>query len=77
MAEAGNPGPGRVEPAGRVDTVCSDCAVKAGGVWPSGHCATFSMSACEACGAQRATCSVDDFDWPNGRPKGWQGTWRD
>lgn len=60
-----------------VNYVCSACARAAGGAWPPGHCATVSVSECGACGKLRGTCSVDDWNWPGGKPRGWQGGGRD
>lgn len=61
----------------QVYAVCSKCAHKAGGVWPPNHLATFHAGACDACGQQSGLCSVDDYNWPRGKPKDWIGTGRD
>ncbi len=60
-----------------VDYVCNECADAHGGVWPDGHVATFHQGECDQCGLRRALCSVDDYDWPNNKPRGWRGGGRD
>jgi hypothetical protein len=62
---------------GRVDYVCRACAEAAGGVWPKGHYATFHAGPCPVCGNQRSLASVEDWNWPRGKPAGWRGSGRD
>lgn len=65
------------KPARRVNAVCSECADRHGGIWPPGHCATVEPGTCDACDHEAVTCSVDDWDWPSGKPRGWRGVGRD
>jgi len=44
--------------------LCADCAEALGGVWPPGHCATVSISKCDYCKEEKATCSIGDYNWP-------------
>jgi hypothetical protein len=44
--------------------ICSECAYKAGGVWPKGHIATFSASECAECKEEKSTCALSDWNWP-------------
>jgi len=60
-----------------VYAVCADCAHAHGAFWPRGHLATMSVSHCDACGQAKVTCSVGDWDWPKGKPRGWRGSGRD
>jgi len=43
--------------------VCSDCAVKAGGVWPDGHIATFHSNICDVCRCVTTVCSVRNWNY--------------
>lgn len=65
------------KPARRVDSICSECADRRGGIWPAGHCATVGPGICDACDRLDLICSVDDYDWPKGKPRGWRGAGRD
>lgn len=49
---------------GHTISVCSECAMEAGGEWPEGHCATFWQGECRACGKVAAVCCTSDWNWP-------------
>ena len=49
----------------RDSSICSDCALKQGLIWPEGHLATFCMDICDHCGQHKAVCSIYDYDGPH------------
>jgi hypothetical protein len=49
--------------------ICSDCATKAGGVWPKDHVATFHVGGCAECRQEKATAALSDWSWPGRRTK--------
>ena len=55
-----------------VGYLCSECAEEHGGKWPEGHCATFHESTCELCGEQKYLCCVSDWNWSDGKERGWR-----
>lgn len=69
--------PSAREVARPVNYICRDCALQHGAAWPPGHCATVSISECPVCRRKTGIASVDDWDWPQGKPKGWRGGGRD
>ena len=61
------------EPAEAPDDIafiCSECAKRAGGVWPKGHAATIHEGECGKCGKRAYLANVGDWDWPDGRARG-------
>lgn len=60
----------------RIDYVCPGCAGLYGGE-PDDGCHTAHEAACENCGTVTYLFSVDDWNWPNGKPKKWNGAGRD
>lgn len=43
--------------------ICHDCAIKMGGKWPEGHCATCHTGTCEYCGKEKSLANIGDYDW--------------
>jgi hypothetical protein len=56
---------------GREAYACAPCATVAGGAWPVGHIATFSIEngECIQCKKEVATCALSDWNWPGRRTK--------
>lgn len=50
--------------------LCSDCAIKKGGVWPKGHVATVIMGKCPYCRTEDVTLIPwVDFNWNNDKKR--------
>jgi len=45
------------------DSICTDCALRAGARWPEGHCATQWEGECSVCGKTKGVCAVSDWLW--------------
>jgi hypothetical protein len=59
-----------------IDNICPGCAALYGAE-PSGNCYTAHEAPCDNCGTVAYLGSVDDWDWPDGKPMKWRGTGRD
>lgn len=53
-----------VEKAKDSGYLCMPCAYSLGGVWPSGHRATFHSGQCGVCHKITSLACWDDWDWP-------------
>jgi len=45
------------------DSICAECATRAGGRWPEGHCATQWEGKCSVCGETKAVVARRDWLW--------------
>jgi hypothetical protein len=59
-----------------VNYICFGCGGLYGGERGADNC-TAHEGSCDNCGDVALLCSVDDWDWPEGKPKRWRGTGRD
>lgn len=59
-----------------VDYICFGCAALYGAGEVSEGC-TMHEAHCDNCGTKTGLCSVDDWNWPNGKPAKWRGAGRD
>lgn len=57
--------------------LCGPCALSRGGVWPSGHLATYHVAVCSDCLGWGSLASADDWDWPIGSNYPGYGAGRD
>lgn len=62
--------------SGHVDYICYGCAGLYGAESGANRC-TVSPGRCDNCGAHTLLASVDDWDWPKGKPAKWRGAGRD
>lgn len=59
-----------------VDYICWGCAGMYGAD-ATGNNITVHPSQCDNCGSQTLLASVDDWNWPKGKPAKWCGAGRD
>ena len=52
--------------------ICNECAEAKGGTWPKGLLATWNNGTCLYCGKDVAVCSVGDWNWPDGKARGFR-----